>query len=239
MWYWDGRAWRYSLPPRQDRPGMFWFFGAPEWASQFFLMGLILLIPIVGQMAMLGWYLGVRDNLRAGVWILPRANFDYLERGARVWVVQLLYGLVVWPLYLALVTAIVLTVVVGAPALVVLLLILALVGAVLAANLVLGFLAAAIISVTDRSGVGAALNPARVWRVAQANPAASWRVFGAYLLGSLGAFAVGLVGLVVPFGFVIVYLILPAAFLMAAPAQAEFNETVDAAPQPSGTPQSR
>lgn len=203
---------------------MFWFFSAPDWAAQFVLTGLIGLIPIVGTINLLGWYLGARDNLRARYWLVPKAGFEYLERGLRVFVVHLLYGLSTWLVYIPLGLAILVAVLVGAPAVVVVSLIVALIATYLVALLTLGFLAAAMMSVADRNGIGAALNPARIWRVAVANPGPSWRVFGAYLLGYSIANGSGLMGSFLPFGFVAMFLVLPAAYLMAAPAQAEFAE---------------
>jgi hypothetical protein len=89
----------------------------------------------------------------------------------------------------------------------------------LGVTVAIGYATASIIAVSDRYGIAAGLNPARVWRTARANSGASWGRFGAYLLGVLVATAIGLV---VPFGSVF---LLPAAFLMGAPAQAAFDET--------------
>ena len=58
-------------------------------------MGLISLIPIIGQMVLLGWMLAALDNLRAGRQELPEAGFSYIGRGLRLFVVQLVYGLVI------------------------------------------------------------------------------------------------------------------------------------------------
>lgn len=220
MWYWDGGAWRWTVPPRAERPGLFWFFEAPDWVGAFLLTALIGFIPIVGAMVMLGWYLAARDNLRAGYWIVPPAGFRYLDRGAGVWVAQFVYGAVQLVVELALVILVVFAVVLGAPAAVVVLLALALAGVWLLGTLLIGFLSAGIIAVADRHGMGAALTPGRVWAAAGSNAAASWRVFGAYVLGFLIAYGVGVV---VPFGLA---LVLPAAFLMAAPGQAVFDESV-------------
>src|SRR5438270_11655676 len=56
-------------------------------------MGLIGLIPIVGQMVLYGWMLTALDNLRAGRSELPPASFSYIGRGLNLFVVLLVYGL--------------------------------------------------------------------------------------------------------------------------------------------------
>jgi hypothetical protein len=219
MWQWDGGTWRWVLEtPRAERPGLFWFFEARAWAGSYLLMGLIALIPIVGAMALFGWYLAVRDNLRAGYWVVPRAGFDYLGRGARAWVSYLVIGLYIWPVYFGLLVGFVLALVLRAPGMVVALPLITLVVVYLAFTVLLGYLTGAILAVADRWGIGAGCNPAWAWSVAGANVGASWRVFGGYLLGYMIAIAVGTF---IPFGSVF---ILPAAYLMAAPAQAELNE---------------
>ena len=57
------------------------------------LMGLISLIPIVGQIVMLGWMLAALDNLRAGHQVLPPAGFSYIGRGVNLFVVYVVYGI--------------------------------------------------------------------------------------------------------------------------------------------------
>src|SRR5919202_787812 len=107
-WFWDGAQWRPVPPPTPHqvsppgaqhpagpRPqGMFWFFGIPEWIGPFLLTGLINIIPFVGQMVVLGWMLESRDYARRGLGVVPPAGFSYLGRGFRVWIGQLVYGLV-------------------------------------------------------------------------------------------------------------------------------------------------
>jgi len=56
-------------------------------------MGLISLIPIVGQIIVWGWMLAALDNLRAGRSELPGAGFSYIGRGFNLFVVMLVYGL--------------------------------------------------------------------------------------------------------------------------------------------------
>ena len=67
----------------------------PEWVSKVLLNALILVIPIVGAINALGWMLATLDNLRRGEERLAPADFSHLERGARLFVVQLVYSLAV------------------------------------------------------------------------------------------------------------------------------------------------
>ena len=70
-----------------------WALKDPAWLSKILLTGLILLIPIVGQMSALGWMLATRDNLRQGRAEMAPAGF-YIGRGVPVFVVYLVYVLV-------------------------------------------------------------------------------------------------------------------------------------------------
>jgi Protein of unknown function (DUF4013) len=72
-----------------------WAMRDPQWISKVLLMGLISLIPIVGQIVLLGWMLAALDNLRAGRYELPGAGFSYIGRGFSLFVVQLLYGILI------------------------------------------------------------------------------------------------------------------------------------------------
>jgi len=67
----------------------------PQWVSKILLTGLILLIPIVGQLVVFGWMLAALDNLRAGRPELPPAGFSYIGRGLPLFVVYLVYGLAI------------------------------------------------------------------------------------------------------------------------------------------------
>jgi hypothetical protein len=70
-----------------------WAVRNPGWFGTFLVMGLITLIPIVGTINLYGWMMTCVDNFRAGRTDLPPAGF-YLSRGWRLFVVQLVYGLV-------------------------------------------------------------------------------------------------------------------------------------------------
>ena len=141
----------------------------PRWISKVLLMGLIYLIPIVGQIVLLGWTLAALDNLRAGRYELPEAGFSYIGRGFSLWVVELVYGLV-----LALVFLVVLLVgggltaagnsSGGSPALSALGGLIVGVGylAALAIAVCLALLRPVIILRTDLGGIGGGLNVAEV-----------------------------------------------------------------------------
>jgi hypothetical protein len=146
-----------------------WSMRDPRWISKVLLMGLIYLIPIVGQIVLLGWTLAALDNLRAGRYELPEAGFSYIGRGFSLWVVELVYGLV-----LALVFLVVLLVgggltaagnsSGGSPALSALGGLIVGVGylAALAIAVCLALLRPVIILRTDLGGIGGGLNVAEV-----------------------------------------------------------------------------
>jgi hypothetical protein len=69
-----------------------WPVRDPQWLGKVVVIALILLVPIAGQVNGLGWMLAALDSLRAGEERLPPANFGYLGRGIRLFVVQLVYG---------------------------------------------------------------------------------------------------------------------------------------------------
>ena len=66
-------------------------FRSPNWFGTIVLQGLILIIPIIGQIALLGWMLITIDNLRAGRYELAPAGF-HLGRGIALFGVELIYG---------------------------------------------------------------------------------------------------------------------------------------------------
>jgi uncharacterized protein DUF4013 len=57
-------------------------------------MSLIALIPFVGSMALAGWVLTAADGMHEGVATVPPAGF-YLRRGARLYFVAFVWGLVI------------------------------------------------------------------------------------------------------------------------------------------------
>jgi uncharacterized protein DUF4013 len=58
------------------------------------LQSLIALIPFVGAMAIAGWVLTAADSMHAGAPTVPPAGF-YLHRGARLYFVAFVWGLIV------------------------------------------------------------------------------------------------------------------------------------------------
>lgn len=67
-----------------------WPFADRDWVSKTLIQGLIAIIPIVGQVALLGWLLMTVDNYRAGRRELAPAGF-HLERGVVLAVVLFVY----------------------------------------------------------------------------------------------------------------------------------------------------
>ena len=72
-----------------------WPFRDPKWVEKVAIIGLISLIPIVGGINGLGWMLASIERLRAGKEELPPGNFDYLGRGAILFLVLLVYSLAI------------------------------------------------------------------------------------------------------------------------------------------------
>ena len=72
-----------------------WPVRDPEWMVKLLIIALTLLIPIVGAINGIGWMLATLDRLRAGEERMAPANLNYIGRGFRLFVVQLVYGLVV------------------------------------------------------------------------------------------------------------------------------------------------
>jgi Protein of unknown function (DUF4013) len=70
-------------------------FRSPNWFGTIVLQGLILIIPIIGQISLLGWLLITLDNLRAGRQELAPAGF-HLRRGIALFGVELIYGVVLF-----------------------------------------------------------------------------------------------------------------------------------------------
>jgi hypothetical protein len=182
----------------------------PEWVSKVLLTGLILIIPIVGQLVLFGWMLAALDNLRAGRPVLPPAGFSYIGRGLNLFVVYIVYGIGLLVVFGALFGAglgIATNAQGGAGVLGVLLVLLAY-AILLVALLGLSLLTPVIIVATERGGVAGGLNVARVAEMARADVEETLRTglfaLVASLIGSVGALAC-LVGqyFTTPYGYAV------------------------------------
>ena len=180
-----------------------WPFRDPEWVVKLLIIALITLIPIVGTINGIGWMLATLDRLRAGEEKLAPANFSYLGRGIRVFVVELVYALVVVAVGLILyIPGLVIATREGhgngnaGLIAVAILLNLAAFGLITIGSLAYTFLLPAIILATDRGGIGAGLNLGEVLKRSRANPIntliAGLMLIAASFIGGLGVIACGI-----------------------------------------------
>jgi hypothetical protein len=148
----------------------------PEWMTKLLITAAILLIPVVGSINALGWMLATLDRLRGGEERLAPARLGYVGRGARLFAVQLAYGvgvaLIALILYLP---AVLLSIRQGQGsansallAAAILLNLLAF-GVATIGSLVLTFASPAIILATDRGGITGGLALGGVWRRSRLN----------------------------------------------------------------------
>ena len=149
----------------------------PQWAPKLIVIGLISLIPIIGWMNGLGWMLGSLDRLRSGEERLADGYFAHIGRGARLFVVELIYALVVVALGLVFyIPGILIAVSQGHgnanPGVIALALLLdlAALGLVSLGSLAYTFLLPAVILATDAGGIGAGLSIGAIVRRSRANP---------------------------------------------------------------------
>ena len=180
-----------------------WVVRDPHWAGKLVIIALILLVPVAGQINGLGWMLAALDRLRAGEETLPPANFGYLGRGSRLFVVQLVYALGISLIVAVLYTPAVLVfqhegrgsfdyglVSVG------LLLNLLSFSAATLGSLALNFVTPSIVLATDRAGIAAGLSVADVLRRARESGVntliAGLMLIAAGFVGSLGLIACGI-----------------------------------------------
>jgi hypothetical protein len=188
-----------------------WPFRDPEWPAKLIIIALILLIPIVGAINGLGWMLASLDRLRAGEERLAPANLTHLGRGIRLFAVELIYGLAIAVIALAVfVPALALEVQQGNgsgdAALISGAIFLNLLGVsvITLLSLALTFLMPAIVLATDRGGVGAGINVVAVMRRSRLNLnhtlIAGLMLIAASFIGSLGTIVCG-VGVLVTTAF--------------------------------------
>lgn len=180
-----------------------WPFRDPEWVAKLVIIALISLIPIVGQINNLGWMLTSLDRLRAGEERLAPANLSYIGRGARLYLVVLIYVLVLAAIMLAIyLPGLALAVQQGHgqgnTGLIALAIVLNLIafGVLTLGSIALTFMVPAIILATDSGGIAAGLRIRDVVRRSLANPMntliAGLMLIAASFIGSLGAVACGI-----------------------------------------------
>jgi len=232
-WWWNGTHWESRAV--EGPLDLFWFTKTPDWAQRVIVTGLIGLIPIIGAINVLGWTLTATDMVRGGWKELPPAGFQNLERGVAPFVVGLVYGVLLWVVFVVLAVVAVALGTSGRTELVVIGVVLGVLGVLL---LVAWWLAAlyvfaALLIGSDRLGIGKALDPRRLLALARANHGASLHVALLYGAGTIGFVLIGLtVGIIVPFGSVVLSAALPAVYAVVVPSLASFR--VDAA---GGRPQ--
>jgi hypothetical protein len=180
-----------------------WPVRDPEWVTKILIIGLINLIPIIGAINGIGWMLASLDRLRAGEEKLAPANFDNLGRGARVFVVELIYALGVVAVGMVLyLPGLAITVQqnqghanAGLVALA-LLLTLAAFGVIALGSLALTFMLPSVILATDAGGIAAGLHVGAVLKRSRANPIntllAGLMLIAASFISSLGVIACGI-----------------------------------------------
>lgn len=179
-----------------------WPVRDPEWVVKLLIIGLLNLIPILGAINGIGWMLACLDRLRAGEERLAPANLTYLGRGARVFVVELVYALVMVAAGLVFYIPGLLLAINeghsnGNPGLIVLavLLNLAAFGVITLGSLALTFMLPALILTTDSGGIAAGLRIRDVLKRCRANPIntliAGLMLIAASFVGSVGLIACG------------------------------------------------
>lgn len=178
-------------------------FKSPNWLSTCLVMGLIAIIPVVGQINMFGWMLTTLDNYRQGRTDLPPAGFNYISRGVNTAVVFLVYGLGIAAVFVILFIFASVVLVAGASsgssgasngaaagATILYLLLYAGLFVVIAVFYVFY---PAIIVATERYGIGGGLNPRNVFAIASHKWGntllAALLVYAALLIAGLGIYA--------------------------------------------------
>ena len=181
----------------------FWPFRDPEWPAKLIIIALILLIPIVGAINGIGWMLASLDRLRAGEERLAPANLTHLGRGIRLFAVELIYGIGITVIALAVfIPAVALEVQQGNgsgnAALIGGAIFLNLLGVsvITVLSLALTFLMPAIVLATDSGGVGGGINLMAVIRRSRVSLnhtlIAGLMLIAASFVGSLGTIACGI-----------------------------------------------
>jgi hypothetical protein len=202
-----------------------WMFQDRGWRIRFLLQGLILLIPVVGVIALLGWMLANLENLRDGRCVLAR-NGLYLANGIEMFCVWLIYSTA-----LLLPWFVLATVAVNVPPNPT---ISGLSQAALVAGLLaLGWLMPAMIVATDRAGFLVGVGPGQLLRESRSSlfrtTLAAAAMVAAFLIGAVGFLC--FVGALVTLPY--------AATVMAAVAawwERPMRPAEERAPMPTATP---
>lgn len=164
-------------------------FRGPNWLGTIVLQGLILIIPIIGQIALLGWMIATIDNLRAGRQEMAPAGF-YLERGIALFGVELIYGIALFviPVVLQVVGSLMLRESAAGALVLTLAILLELV-----ASLLLAFLVPVLVLRTSQFGFGGGMDVGAVWAQATANVGqtvvAALLIWVASIIASIGFIA--------------------------------------------------
>lgn len=153
-----------------------WPVQDPAWWRKSLLIGLLSLVPVLGQVNLVGWMLACLDRLRRSEPGLAPAGL-YLRRGLRLVVVMFVYTLVSLSLAAAaLAGAILISVAAARPgaspflAPLALMLYVLFYSVVVIANLALSGFTPPIVLATDRGGIGAGLDVGSILRSAGRNP---------------------------------------------------------------------
>jgi len=161
-----------------------WALQDPSWRAKIAIQGLILLIPVVGVIALLGWMLANLENVREGRYELAR-NGLYLVDGVEMFAVCLIYFVVLGIPY-----AVLTTIAANVPPNPRIYLLAE--AANLAGLLALGWLMPAMIVATDREGFLVGVGPLRLLRESSAHllrtSVAAVLMVAAFLLGLAGLF---------------------------------------------------
>lgn len=167
-------------------------FRSPNWLGTVLLQGLIGIIPIIGQIALLGWLMITLDNLRAGRQELAPAGF-HLGRGIALFGVELIYAIALFviPGVLQGIGGAVVSQSAGVGALLITIAVLLEV----VASLLLAFLTPVLILRTSALGFGGGMDVGAVWQQATANVSqtivAALLIWVAQLIAGLGLILCG------------------------------------------------
>jgi uncharacterized protein DUF4013 len=192
-----------------------WPIKDPGWIGKIVIQSLINIIPIVGQIALIGWMLAAVDNLRAGRLELPGAGFSFMGRGLNLFLVFLIYLAVCIAVFVVVIVVgfvLISTAAnnnVGALGVIGGLFVALGYAILILAGLAFYFLMAPIVVATERGGIGGGLNLPQI--VAMARTRGSATLFAGLfalvggLIGSLCAYITIAYGYAVMAGVIAVY----------------------------------